>query len=267
MVVELRIYDSAFDGVFSASLGGENQYEKPESIRWLRDGPPTNPSIFTDAHIKDAPNISGRKIAWILEPYELRQDPYMDALRLEEHFDYILTHDRYFANRPGWELYRYGGSWIHPSEWGIHPKTKDVSIVASRKNTTEGHNLRRQIADNFELAVFGHGYREITSKVMALRHYRFSVVVESSRMNDYFSEKLIDCLSMGTVPIYWGCDAVDDIFDPGGIIRFQSIKELGDILKSLSRFKYETRADAIMRNLKIAKRYRICEDNMLEAIS
>ena len=265
--MKLRLYDSAFDGVFSASLGGENKYEKPTSIEWLRDGPPTNPSVFTDAHIKDAPDIPGRKIAWILEPYELRQDPYVEAMRLEKHFDYVLTHDRYFANRPGWELYRYGGSWINPSEWGMHSKTKEVSIIASQKNTTEGHNLRRRIADNFPLDVFGRGYREITSKVMALRHYRFSVVVESSRMNDYFSEKLIDCLSMGTVPVYWGCEAVDDIFDPDGIMRFDSIKELEDILPTLSAFRYEARTAAIKRNIQIARQYRICEDNLLEAVS
>jgi hypothetical protein len=267
MVVKLRLYDSAFDGAFSASLGGENEHERPESVEWLREGPPTNPSVFTDAHIKDAPDIPGRKIAWILEPYELRSDPYMDAMRLEEHFDCVLTHDQYFANRECWLLYHYGGSWIHPSEWGMHPKTKEVSIIASEKVTTEGHNLRRQIADNFPLDVFGLGYNEIESKTTALKPYRFSVVVESSRMNDYFSEKLIDCLSMGTVPIYWGCEAVDAIFDPGGIIRFQSIKELRGIIESLSKFRYEARTDAIKRNIEIARQYRICEDNMLEAIS
>ena len=266
MVVKLRIYDSAFDGVFSASLGGENEHEKPQSIEWLREGPPTSPSVLTDAWIKKAPNIPGRKIAWILEPYELRPDPYTDAMRLEKHFDFIVTHDRYFANREGWLLYHYGGSWIHPSEWGMHPKTKEVSIIASQKNATEGHSLRRQIADNFPLDVFGRGYREIASKVMALRHYRFSVVVESSRVNDYFSEKLIDCLCMGTVPIYWGCEAVDDIFDPDGIIRFKTIKELRGIVATLSVFRYEARIDAIKRNIRIARRYRICEDNMIEVL-
>jgi hypothetical protein len=90
--------------------------------------------------------------------------------------------------------------------------------------------------------------------------------VESSRMNDYFSEKLIDCFSMGTIPIYWGCDAVDDIFDPGGIIRFQSINELRNILKELSRFNYEARSVPIMRNLEIAKYYRVCEDGMIEVL-
>ncbi len=267
MVIKLRLYDSAFDGVFSASLGGENEHEKPESIEWLREGPPTDPSVLTDAWIKEAPNIPGRKIAWILEPYELRPDPYADAMRLEKHFDFIVTHDRYFANREGWLLYHYGGSWIHPSEWGMRPKTKEVSIIASEKETTIGHILRRRIADSFPLDVFGRGYNEIESKATALKPYRFSVVVESSRMNDYFSEKLIDCLSMGTVPIYWGCEAVDDIFDPGGIIRFQSIRELQTIVAMLSKFSYEARSSAILRNIRTARRYRICEDNMLEAIS
>ncbi len=149
----------------------------------------------------------------------------------------------------------------------MRPKTKEVSIIASEKATTIGHILRRRIADSFPLDVFGRGYNEIESKATALKPYRFSVVVESSNMNDYFSEKLIDCLSMGTVPIYWGCEAVDDIFDPGGIIRFQSIKEFEDMLPTLSAFRYYARTDAIKRNIEIARRYRICEDNMLEAIS
>ncbi len=42
------------------------------------------------------------------------------------------------------------------------------------------------------------------SKVDVFRRYRFALVFENQRQPGYVTEKFLDCLLDGTVPIYWG---------------------------------------------------------------
>ena len=44
-----------------------------------------------------------------------------------------------------------------------------------------------------------------------------------------FSEKLLDAMAVGTIPVYWGCPEIDKFFDKNGIITFNTIEELKDI--------------------------------------
>ncbi|MFK5281820.1 hypothetical protein ACI3PL_19910, partial [Lacticaseibacillus paracasei] len=53
-------------------------------------------------------------------------------------------------------------------------------------------------------------------------------------------EKLIDCLTTGTVPIYWGCPSIEKFFNLNGIIPFDAIDELDKILDSLNEESYHT---------------------------
>jgi hypothetical protein len=99
----------------------------------------------------------------------------------------------------------------------------------------------------------------IPSKVEGLKDYRYSVVVENTCQDWYFTEKIIDPLSQGCVPIYWGCD-VSQFFDMGGIITFESVDELKKILDNLSIQDYMSRMKAIRHNFTEAEKYRCAED-------
>ena len=67
----------------------------------------------------------------------------------------------------------------------------------------------------------------------------FSIVIENSRSDYYFSEKLIDCFECGTIPIYWGMPSINKFFDMDGIITFETIDELEDIVRGLTPDMYE----------------------------
>lgn len=94
---------------------------------------------------------------------------------------------------------------------------------------------------------------------------QFSIAVESSRENSYFTEKLIDCLLTKTVPIYWGCPNVDEFFDKRGILHFKNYEEYIEIVNSLDETTYEKMKPYINANYEKAKEYgrcllkRICE--------
>ena len=80
----------------------------------------------------------------------------------------------------------------------------------------EGHRLRQAVRNAFE-EQFDMVYHKHSSnppdKRAGLADFRFQVVIENSNMSTYFSEKLIDALLMGTVPVYWGPPAVSDFFN------------------------------------------------------
>ena len=64
--------------------------------------------------------------------------------------------------------------------------------------------------------------------------YRFSIVIENCKRDYWFTEKLIDCLRTGTIPIYWGCPSIGDFFDIRGFILFDDINDLENILNNLT---------------------------------
>ena len=101
-------------------------------------------------------------------------------------------------------------------------------MIYSNKIMFEGHKLRHHIANNIkDVDLFGRGTpNPIDNKEESLVDYRYSIVIENSKTDNYFTEKLIDCLAVGTIPIYWGCSNLNDYFNLEGIITFNTLEEL-----------------------------------------
>jgi len=269
IVVPLR--NGTFQGP-SMSLGGENADEAPKLLRWERvEGrlPHTPVAVFTDMCLDEVLlSRSPTNIAILIEPAAFSTTHYDKAERLEAHFDAIFTYDlarlRAGVQRGApWRFYPFGGSWI--ADWHVYEKQRLVSHIVSPKYVTEGHKMRHEIAARFGdfVDVWGalvEGQPRFEPKHKALRHYMYSVVVESARADYYFTEKLIDCISQGTVPIYWGCPGVDGFLDGDGIIPFGDLDDLAYVLASISTQDYLHRMPAIKRNLELARGFRCAED-------
>jgi hypothetical protein len=112
--------------------------------------------------------------------------------------------------------------------------------------------------------VYGRGRREVGYKLDGLRDYMFHLVVENGRVDHFFSEKLIDCLVTGTVPIYWGCPSIGDFFDVGGMVRFDSVDELPNIVKSLTPELYRSILHHVAENFERAKGFLTSEIYMIK---
>lgn len=266
-MINAGLFDGTFPGQNSATLGGDNRGESPANVHWMREKvlPIT---FYTDIRLDEAVNhpSSITKVAWLLEPYSISYTHYEKAIALESVFDYILTFDYSFIRGDKWKYYSLGGSWIARHDWQANEKTKLLSLIGTEKQRARGHAMRHKIAELsrlFPIDVMGRGYRPIESKIEALRPYYYSIVVENERIPGYFSEKLIDCISQFTMPIYWGCPNIGDYFYEYGIVQFETIEQLIEIMVKLPKENmWRDRVEAMKHNVKKALTYTCAEDWM-----
>jgi len=97
--------------------------------------------------------------------------------------------------------------------------------------------------------------------------YKFSIIIENSKEDDYFSEKLIDCFSCMTIPVYWGAPNIGDYFDIDGMIIFNSIKNLQDIVGKLSEDLYFKMKPTLINNRKLALNYSNTAQYIIDTLS
>jgi hypothetical protein len=92
----------------------------------------------------------------------------------------------------------------------------------------------------------------------------FSITIENVKKDYYFTEKLIDCFMTGTIPIYYGCPSIDKFFDINGVIVFNKLGDLNNILHNLNKDYYNSKSEIIESNFEAAKKYLISEDWIYE---
>jgi hypothetical protein len=261
MAKMVKLVDSCFPGNGGLGLAHATANETPFFFRWDRTEGDAAIKVWTDGRLDEAAQDGAeRKIALLLESPAVNPGLYE---REFGEFDYVLTHQRSLAERGDKFLwYPLGGSWIPLSQWGPYKKHGMTSMFLSEKQLTDGHQLRHKVSELLTgIDVFGHGVgRWIESKAWGLRDYRYHIVIENTRSEDYFSEKLIDALAMGCIPIYWGCPALSRWFNMGGILPFDSLDELHFILQLISADEYELRRPSITDNIIRAQEYRCAED-------
>tara|TARA_Y100000310_G_C20452320_1_gene701379 strand:- start:420 stop:875 length:456 start_codon:yes stop_codon:yes gene_type:complete len=135
-------------------------------------------------------------------------------------------------------------------------------MVLSDKQFTVGHKFRHAcknaVQDKIDVFMPSNGV--YAPKIDSCKDYMFSIVVENGCFDSYFSEKLIDCILTGVVPIYNGCPSIGDYLDMDGIITYNSVDELKSIISNLTIDDYIKRKDSILNNFNKAKEYFIAED-------
>ena len=262
-MTKIRLYDKIFS---HASCVGNNYETAPKHFEWVRSGPDLPVCVFTDFSLGDVSKCTGeKKVAWLVESPEVFPGPYEQIVKLADAFDVVLTFDgRLLERGPKFRRYYLGGCWIRRPKVG--KKRKDVSIIASNKQTTIGQKMRQEILATVEgIDKYGRGTNEIAGKGDGLWPYRFSIAVENCRKDFYFTEKIVDCFATGTVPIYWGCPSIAAMFDGNGIARFDTLGELRAILHRIETTDdYTWRLPAIRNNFENAKRYMNTEDCLWE---
>ena len=205
--------------------------------------------------------VSRFKIALVLETPELSAGAIESVRDLHSRLDLILTHNAELLHEFPDKAKRLwlGGSYLRGSDsLYCRSKKSEISLSASRKNFLEGHKLRHEIVEKFRsrgLKVMGEGYRPYRSPKRPYGKFMYSVVVENSRAENYFTEKLVHCLLFRCIPVYWGSLTLPPEFDESGIVRFGSLEELEQIWPTLTPENYQNLGGQVLANQRAALKY------------
>jgi hypothetical protein len=96
--------------------------------------------------------------------------------------------------------------------------------------------------------------------------FQYSIIMENAQHNNYFTEKLNDCLATKTIPIYWGPSNIGDFYNKDGILTWNGTKDLMDMLAWIWPGYYESKKDAIEDNYNRAIKHVDRTGNVARAI-
>jgi hypothetical protein len=179
-------------------------------------------------------------------------------------FDLILTWREDVLKRiKHSEKFLYGTTWVEEFT-DTSLKENKLSFFTSIKLMTSGHAFRHQAFNTvrqiprsvYDIEIHSIiSPPRIDSKNSVLDSYKFSIVMENSSAPNYFTEKIIDCFATKTIPIYWGCTNIGEYFDSRGIITFNNVNELSEIVTNLSPQIYDDLIQHVEKNLENSRQY------------
>lgn len=239
--------------------------KKPKLFSWTKEN--CDIKVFIDAAIPHGINYikkhGEKKIAWICESRAIFYDTHIPKDIFEKYlesicdsYDAVYFSDREFCAKNKKMDFSFAGSnlpWIEDRQ--IFQKNKLVSLIASPKTTTIGHQIRHILAEKWKDKVdlyggvfgserFGYEKKPWGDKSKALNDYMFSIVIENDKYPTYFTEKLTDCFATGTIPVYWGTPDIGNYFNIDGIIVLNSHFDPSQLTAEL----YYSKMDAIKHN-------------------
>ena len=125
----------------------------------------------------------------------------------------------------------------------LHTKRIEAVIYFGKFGEIDlyGRGWDKPVGDSKDWDIVTRSYKgSIESKYDTLSKYRFAICFENMALSGYITEKIIDCLHVGTVPIYWGAQDIEDYIPKGCFIDMRDFKDyaaLRTYLKSIDNKK------------------------------
>lgn len=154
--------------------------------------------------------------------------------------DYALTHERIWNDRH-WR----SPLWRHFFDPGHTHVERDFSIVKSRVdrfcNFIYSNDRAKERIDFFhklnEKKTVDSGGRllnniggPVTDKRAYLARCKFTIAFENESHPGYATEKIIEPLLMGSIPIYWGDPHIEEDFNPDCLINVHNFQNFDQVI-------------------------------------
>jgi hypothetical protein len=199
-------------------------------------------------------------------------DPMQYSQRVWKQFDARLTWNTYLTDASAAFTFEPGAYYDLPycSHYGIQAigmqpgladREKAICQVCGDKyslSTEEIYSERRRVARWFaahgrtRMDVYGMpamntpNYRGVSEdKAITLSRYRYALCFENTYhplwTRGYLTEKILDCMASGAVPVYYGCSNIEELVPPDCFIdyrMFSSLEELDAFLQDMSDEQY-----------------------------
>lgn len=235
-------------------------------------------SLFVDYIPQNNNDLSKINIIVLQEPNEYFG--YHDwVINNNTLFDVILTWDDKILNTCTNSLFLpFGHTWFKSDQYNKeHFKEFKLSHLRGNLLKSYGHQLRWELIDRkneinipinfFESYGDRHNIEEARiGKEEVFGNSMFGVAIENFSHRGYFTEKILDCFLLKTIPVYWGCSNINDFFNTDGIITFNNIDDLIYICNNLNENFYNSKLKIIEENWRLAKNFVDYEQNIVNKL-
>lgn len=256
-----------------------NHFDKEvfnQKLNHLKD---INFSLFVDAIPESQEELSPINILVLQEPNE-----YFGlhdwAMQNKHLFSFILTWDDKLLNNIDNAVFLpFGHTWLKPDQYEKeHEKKFQISHLCGKLLKTYGQSIRHELlARESEVKVptkyfdvYGDRYNIEEARIGKEEVFgdsMFGVAIENTSHNGYFTEKILDCFLLKTIPLYWGCTNIDNFFNKKSIIKFGNVDEFTYIANKLTEDYYNSRKEAIEENYQKALQYIDYEASVVSTIT
>jgi len=143
-------------------------------------------------------------------------------------------------------------------------KNKLMSIIVSKKQFAPGHLYRHQLVYkiielNLPIDIYGRGSRKYKyNRIMGefydnepYETYSFSICIENTICNHYFSEKIITPLMYNCMPIYLGCKNISNYVENTIILTGDIQKDIITIISIIENPNMFYKKTYTERNIKV----------------
>jgi hypothetical protein len=210
------------------------------------------------------------KILYMYEPPAI--DPMQYAQRVWKRFDAILTWNTCLTESSPAFTFEAGAYYDLPycSDYGVAPlletpdpaeRERAVCQICGDKYSLAAEEIyseRRKVARWFHhhartrMDVFGRppmdtpNYRgECADKIETFSKYRYALCFENTYhpmwTRGYLTEKILDCMAGGTIPVYYGCSNIEELVPPDCFIdyrQFPDLRTLDNLLQNMTDEEY-----------------------------
>jgi len=236
-------------------------------------------SLFVETIPENPNELSSINVISLHEPNEYfgRHDW---VIQNKDLFQIILTWDDKILNTCSNALFLpFGHTWFKPDQYEKHHK-EEFKIAHLRGNLLKsyGHQMRWEILDRkneiktpikfFDVYGSRHDIENARKgKEFVFGDSMFGIAIENFSHRGFFTEKILDCFLLKTIPIYWGCSNIKDFFNQEGIIKFNNPDDLIYISNQLTEDFYQSKYHIIEENYQLALQYINYEQNIADKIT
>ncbi|MBQ0908398.1 hypothetical protein KBJ98_06760 [Flavobacterium sp. F-328] len=137
----------------------------------------------------------------------------------------------------------------------VESLTKENTIVwiTSNQRSSKGHTMRMDFLENIKplsfVRLYGRGICPVADKWDVLSTSKYAIAYENFESDYYWTEKIVDCFLSYTMPLYFGCNAIEDFFPKDSFIQIDpKDKHIKLFLKEIATStKWEENLDAIVK--------------------
>ena len=242
--------------------------------------------VYIDRFTTDLIPKDSLRIVILQEPW---REPLVSMVQKHQScYTHLLTYQQDLIDSdPKARLFHFPNTWI--KDYEFKPKEFSVSTIVGGKNFMPGHALRHELWRNQDKIIIpkkfylsgnashSHSFvhfdgADYTDRLVLgasknpLFDSMFHITIENCSIENYFSEKIIDCFQTKTVPIYYGCTNIGDFFNRMGIIVVNSVQEMINACNNLTPDIYEFLYPELEQNFELSNKWCNQEEQLKKGI-